>query len=47
LDLPPEKLQETIENKIEKLNEKTYGRIPNWLLLPVWIDSVNPFKENS
>ncbi len=46
-DLPPEKFQEIVENKIEKLNKKTFGKNPNWLPLPVWIDLVNPFKENS
>lgn len=46
-DLPPERLQEIVENKIEKLNEKTYGKISNWQPLPIWIDSVNPFTENS
>lgn len=45
VDLPPEILQETIENKIEKLNEKTYGKISSWLPLPVWIDSINPYVK--
>ena len=36
-----------LENKIEKLNERTYGKISNWLPLPIWIDLLKPFKENS
>lgn len=46
-DLPPERLQENVENKIEKLNEKTYGKPSNWQPLPVWIDLLNPFTKNS
>lgn len=41
-DLPPEFLQESIESKIERLNEKTYGGAFNWLPLPVWLDAINP-----
>jgi hypothetical protein len=44
-DLPPEILQEEIENRIEKLNKKTYGNHFNWLPIPVWLDLINPFKN--
>ncbi len=44
-DLPPEILLEEIENRIEKLNKKTYGNSFNWLPLPVWLDLINPFKN--
>jgi hypothetical protein len=44
-DLPPEQFQETVENAVGKLNEKTYGNNPNWLPLPVWVGRINPFKE--
>jgi hypothetical protein len=43
-DLPPEIFQEQAENQIEKLNKKTYGNALTWLPLPVWLDSINPFK---
>lgn len=46
-DLPPEKFQEEIENKIEKLNKKTYGNNVRWLPLPVWLGLVNPFAANT
>jgi hypothetical protein len=36
-DLPPESLQEKVEKKIEKLNERTYGRALSWLPLSVWL----------
>ena len=44
-DLPPEKFQEEIENHIEKLNKRAYGKTFSWLPLPVWLDFMNPFKE--
>ncbi|MGI8638946.1 MAG: hypothetical protein ACR2MG_03235 [Pyrinomonadaceae bacterium] len=44
-DLPPEKFQEDTENRIERLNKKTYGNAWTWLPLPVWLGLVNPFKE--
>ncbi len=44
-DLPPEYLQEAIENKIERLNRRTYGNASMWLPLPVWLGLINPFKE--
>jgi len=43
-DLPPDDLQATIENQIENLNKRTYGSSLTWLPLPVWLDSINPFK---
>ena len=46
-DLPPENLQEEIESQIERLNKKTYGNAFNWLPLPAWLDSINPFARNS
>lgn len=45
-DLPPDVLQEEIENSIEKLNKKTYGSGLNQLPLPLRLCSVNPFAEN-
>jgi len=45
VDLPPDQLQENIENQVERLNRRTYGNIPVWLALPVWLESVNPFAE--
>lgn len=44
-DLPPEFLQEEIENKIERLNKRTYGKYWTWLPVPVWLSLINPFKE--
>lgn len=48
-DLPPDKMLTTAENLIENLNARTYGRnAKQWLPLPVWLDSLNPFalKKN-
>ncbi len=45
-DLPPEDLQETVESRIERLNRKTYGDL-RFLPLPVWLELINPFAENS
>ena len=44
-DLPPAFLQEAIENKIERLNRRTYGKSCTWLPLPVWLNLINPFKK--
>ena len=44
-DLPPEHFQEAIENKIERLNRRTYGKSGMRLPLPVWLGLINPFKE--
>lgn len=43
-DLPPENFQETIENKIERLNKRTYGNRLSYLPLPVWLNMINSFK---
>lgn len=45
-DLPPDRLQEEVEDKIEKLNKQTYGKAAAWLALPVWLELVNPFAED-
>jgi len=42
-DLPPDQLQEAAEQKIERLDRQTYRQNSNWLPLPLWLDSVNPF----
>jgi hypothetical protein len=44
-DLPPEQLQERVENSIEKLNAKTYGKNLSWLPLPVWLNLINTFES--
>lgn len=41
-DLPPDDLQTKIENRIEKLNKRTYGNNWNYLPLPVWLDLLKP-----
>jgi hypothetical protein len=45
-DLPPDQLQENVENQIERMNKRTYGNAFTWLALPVWLALVNPFAEN-
>jgi hypothetical protein len=45
-DLPPDKLQFEIENKIERLNKRTYGNAFSWLPLPVWLSLINSLGEN-
>lgn len=40
-DLPPDKLHDKAEEKIEQLNEKTYKQFPRWLPLPVWLDLID------
>lgn len=35
-DLPPDELQEEVEEKIERLNRQTYGN-SKWLPLPLWL----------
>ena len=35
-DLPPDELQINAEQKIERLNEKTFGK-SKWLPLPIWL----------
>jgi hypothetical protein len=39
-DLPPDDLQTNVENKIERLNKRTYGNAWNWLPLPVWLQKL-------
>ncbi len=39
-DLPPDELQEEIENRIEKLNRLVYRQTPRWLPLPIWLVGV-------
>ena len=39
-DLPPDELQSETEDKIERLNEQTYKKFPNWLALPVFLDLI-------
>lgn len=36
-DLPPDELQAEAEEKIERLNERTYQKFPQWLPLPVYL----------
>ena len=36
-DLPPDELQTKAENKIERLNEQTYKKLPKWLPLPIYL----------
>jgi Fe-S-cluster containining protein len=40
-DLPPDELQAETEEKIERLNEQTYKKFPNWLSLPVFLELIN------
>jgi hypothetical protein len=37
-DLPPDELQTETEEKIERLNVKTYGKNVIWRALPVWLN---------
>ena len=37
-DLPPDELQSATEEKIERLNEKTYKKFSRWLPLPVLLN---------
>jgi hypothetical protein len=41
-DLPPDELLENAENRIDRLNRKTYGQNPKWLPLPIWLDLTKP-----
>ena len=40
-DLPPDELQEEIENGIEKLNRLVYRQNARWLPLPVWLGLIS------
>lgn len=42
-DLPPDCLQDAVENKIEKLNREIYGENQPWLPLPI---ALNRLKTN-
>ncbi len=46
-DLPPNELQEDVEEKIERLNKRTYKNNSSWLSLPVWLGLVNPSPDKS
>jgi hypothetical protein len=37
-DLPPDEFQTRAEEKIERLNERTYKTLPRWLPLPVFLE---------
>jgi hypothetical protein len=39
-DLPPDELQETVEKKIDRLNQQTYGS-SKWLPLPVFLNKLS------
>ena len=45
-DLPPNRLEEEVENKIERLNKRTYGNAFTWLPLPAWLNLINSFEKN-
>ena len=38
-DLPPDCLQDSVENKIQKLNRAVYGEDWRWMPIPVWLAS--------
>lgn len=40
-DLPPEKFQEQTEQRIERLNKRTYGNTWSWLPIPIWLGLIN------
>jgi len=44
-DLPPDNFQAEIENQVERLNERTYGKNPVWLPIPVWLELINSFSR--
>ena len=46
-DLPPERFQAQTEQRIERLNKRTYGNAWSWLPLPIWLKLKNPFAESS
>jgi hypothetical protein len=39
-DLPPQFLQDTITQKVEKLNTEVYGEKAKWLPLPLWLEKL-------
>jgi len=40
-DLPPDELETEAASKIEKLNEQTYKKLPQWLPLPLYLSGKN------
>jgi hypothetical protein len=44
-DLPPDELQTKTEEKIERLNNQTYGKVLKWLPLPLWLSSLKSLKK--
>lgn len=44
-DLPPDKLQTEIENRIERLNKRVYGNDLAWLPLPIQISSIHRLPD--
>jgi hypothetical protein len=41
-DLPPDALQERVEQRVEKLNREVYGSAWAWLPLPLWLALLDP-----
>lgn len=48
-DLPPDALQTEAETKIERLNEQTYKKFPQWLPLPVYLLKIiiHPLRDKN
>ena len=40
-DLPPDELLETVESKLNKLNDRVYRSNWSWLPIPLWIERLN------
>lgn len=40
-DLPPQFLQDRVDQKIEALNEEAYGEKAKWLPLPLWLGKLS------
>jgi hypothetical protein len=40
-DLPPDELQEEVENRVERLNRLVYRQTPKWLPLPIWLNLID------
>lgn len=45
--LPPDDLLDEFERKIERLNERTYGKRVKWLPLPIWFDYSSETPDES
>jgi hypothetical protein len=43
-DLPPQSLLTNVENKVERLNNETYGQEWEWLPIPVWLSLLTSSK---